>query len=495
MKKPLILHPFLFAIFPILFLFVHNRGWITDYSEIILPLAAVLGATVLLFFLLTIILKDSKKAGIIVSLFVILFFFYGHLYEMAYARSIELFPFGRHRYLLPTFGLLFVLGTYFSIRTRKSLRALTNILNVTAFSLVLIPLINLGLYETGSKTVLEKTRQDNEINTISKIPAERPDIYYIILDTYAGSKTLKDIFGYDNSEFTNFLTQKGFYIADKSLSNYGGTTLSLPSSLNMEYLDDALVKDGKPKPENVISLIRNNRVLQFLKSKGYTTVNLGHWWEPTSYNEYADINFQGGRYASEFSRLFLRTTALAPFIQSFLASKTRDGILNMFDILAEIPQKVESPKFVFVHFLAPHSPFVIGANGEEVVKPVDLNKKELGEWKKNAYLNQLIFINKKIKEVINAILEQSKAPPIILIQSDHGPGEAAFRNFSSYYLPGDGKEILYDSITPVNSFRLIFNHYFNASYELLPDRAYEIVESDMKDSYKFIDVTDQVKYD
>ena len=51
------------------------------------------------------------------------------------------------------------------------------------------------------------------------------DIYYIIVDGYASSSTLEEIYGYDNHEFTDYLTERGFYVASESRSNYAKSTL------------------------------------------------------------------------------------------------------------------------------------------------------------------------------------------------------------------------------------------------------------------------------
>ena len=41
------------------------------------------------------------------------------------------------------------------------------------------------------------------------------------------------------------------------------------------------------------------------------------------------------------------------------------------------------------------------------------------------------------------------------------------------YLPGGSQDSrLYPSISPVNTFRVVFNRYFGARYPLLPDRPY-----------------------
>ena len=47
-----------------------------------------------------------------------------------------------------------------------------------------------------------------------------------------------------------------------------------------------------------------------------------------------------------------------------------------------------------------------------------------------------------------------------------------FGILNAYYLPGGGEQHLYESITPVNTFRVILNHYFDHNLELLPDRSY-----------------------
>jgi hypothetical protein len=62
---------------------------------------------------------------------------------------------------------------------------------------------------------------------------------------------------------------------------------------------------------------------------------------------------------------------------------------------------------------------------------------------------------------------------------------------NAYYLPGVDSSQLYDSISPVNTFRLIFNTYFGEDYELLDDRTYY---SPYWQPYDFYDVTEIKDY-
>jgi len=102
---------------------------------------------------------------------------------------------------------------------------------------------------------------------------------------------------------------------------------------------------------------------------------------------------------------------------------------------------------------------------------------------------------------------------VIIIQSDEGPFppgwltdeesgddwqkqifenlEAKTAILNAYYLPGVNiDKLLYPSITPVNSFRMIFNQYFGASYNLLPDQIFIPAPGSL---YKFIDVTRELR--
>ena len=128
----------------------------------------------------------------------------------------------------------------------------------------------------------------------------------------------------------------------------------------------------------------------------------------------------------------------------------------------------------------------------------------VAKWS-NLYLGQLIFINKKVRVLVEKILSRSDNPPIIVLQADHGweltrdddnvTNEAMIEKmkiFNAYHLPGNGKSLLYDSITPVNTFRLIFKYYFGAKLDLLKDYSYY---SNLDAPYKFKDVTNMLMQD
>ena len=509
MKKSLVIHPFLFAIFPILFLFSHNVEQVS-FSETLLPSTIVLGVTVVLILLSRLIFKNNKKAGIIVSIFLVLFFSYGWARDAIW--QISNFSFiGRHRYVMLIWGMLFTCSVYFVIRTRRDLHNLTRILNVVAFSLVAISVINIGAYEFKSRALWEDSRIWKAEKPICLGKADiLPDIYYVILDGYASSSTLKEIYDYDNHEFTDYLTDKGFRIASESRSNYATTFLSLASSLNMEYVNYLSDKIGIESKDRAVPyrMIKNSKVMQFLKSKGYKFIHFSSGWGATNSNNYADLDVQCGS-VNEFLMVLIQTTMLRPFEKYLIADDNRKRVICTFSKLAEV-HRIEGQKFVFAHIIPPHPPYLFGANGE----PVAETKLEMhgGVWKQKVnYLNQLIFVNKKVEMLVEEILSKSEVSPIIILQADHGTastlGDADARGWecptenmlreragilNAYYLPQSGNDVLYESISPVNTFRVVFNFYFDTNYELLTDQSYF---STYEYPYKFINVTDKVKYD
>ncbi len=517
MRKQPVIHPFLLAVFPILYLLENNLDKVL-ISQALLPSAVVLGFTALTLFLLTVGLRDVRRAGFLVSIFLVLFFSYGHVFDVIQS-GVGGQPGGGlgHGHVLAACAVVFAACTCFAVRPKDETKW-TRVLNFVAVFLVARPLVGIGMYEIKAgrinRSALERAAAQSETQPIDEENADRPDIYYIILDRYASSSTLEEHWGFDNGEFVDFLTSRGFYVAAESGANYPKTFQSLASSLNMTHLTHLTEELGQETSSRkpVHRMLQDYEVWRFLKSRGYTFMHFGSSWEPTRYNKHADVNFTV--YPAEFSMMLYRTTVLHPIgVELGVVDERamqRRAILRKFDELATVPNR-EGPTFVFAHMLLPHAPYLFGPEGEEVTK----EQEDARTFAEN-YLNQLVFANGKIKELVDEILSASESPPIIILQADEGPfipfldefgGDGTdwrhlsddalkthMRVLNAYCLPDvDPEEILYPSVTPVNTFRILFDHYFGAGYGLLPDESY-IVE-DTLHPYKFINVTDRVAYD
>jgi hypothetical protein len=145
--------------------------------------------------------------------------------------------------------------------------------------------------------------------------------------------------------------------------------------------------------------------------------------------------------------------------------------------LSELPKiaRIDSPTFTFAHILIPHVPFVFSPDGI-LTDPGYFNGKMEApvnsHYFKDGYIKEIQFDNQQFIPILTEILKDSSTPPIIVIQGDHGFGEDRFPILNAYYLPGEGRQKVYPSISPVNTFRIIFDTYFGGSYGLLPDESF-----------------------
>jgi len=524
MKKLFVVHPLLFALFPVLALYSYNVAEVAP-SEIVLPMAILLGWAFAALLLWGLILRNLKKAGLVVSIFMILFFSYGHVSNAVEGWGVTSIV------LLPIWGMLIIGGAVFAMKTRRDLRKLTSILNIAAIALVIIPSINIAVHEVRAASHQIQRSEPVDTNAIDLEETRTlPDIYYIVMDRYASASTLEEVYGFDNSEFLNYLSGKGLYVACEPVSNYMKTRSSLASSLNMQhinYLGEEL-GEGFTDLGPMYAMLEDYELSRFLRAKGYTYLHFGGTFEPTRTNDYADINITYGD-SPEFLVTLFKTTMLHPVLEdnrlglwleelpAWLISPFLDdlrvdkwnGILYEFDKLAEVPA-MEEPTYVFAHIFVPHEPYVFDRDGNYV----SLEEEE--ERGRNVgYVEQLIFTNTKLMALIDEILSTSEVPPIIILQADEGPWPERYDRdeyyfkweeatdtelkqkmgiLNAYYLPNvDYERHLYPSITPVNSFRLVFNLYFDTDFDLLADTSYAIHSH--RYPYKFFDVTERLRSD
>ena len=79
----------------------------------------------------------------------------------------------------------------------------------------------------------------------------KPDIFYIVLDRYANQEVLKTQFNFDNSDFIQFLEDHNYYTNKTSYANYPYTTMSIASTLNINYLTDIINKFGQSPKQTI----------------------------------------------------------------------------------------------------------------------------------------------------------------------------------------------------------------------------------------------------
>jgi hypothetical protein len=324
-----------------------------------------------------------------------------------------------------------------------------------------------------------------------------PDIYWIVLDAFGRADVLRDEYGIERG-LAEDLEDLGFYVAERAVANYSTTLHTLPSVLNKDYVR-TLVPGTDPDGRAVgplFHLMRDSRVVRSLRERGYTWIAYSSGYASTEVGEAADVVIEPPAPLTEFQMHLLERSPLGwladelPMRSPYRAHRRR--ILHVLETLPEIAEDPR-PTFTFAHLLSPHHPFVFGEGGEDVSpadRPFRFNDGGVGgrpaapgevhEEYVEAYRAQTIYIGTRVAEMVAELLAQSPEPPIIIVQSDHGPNsrwphvDPAERMpiLLAFFAPPDVEALLDPRMSPVNSFRAVLHGVFGDDLPRLPDRHY-----------------------
>ena len=332
----------------------------------------------------------------------------------------------------------------------------------------------------------------------------RPNIYWIVVDSYPNRRELLDYYGFDNAPFIESLVRRGFNVTDESYANFSTTLLSIPSTLDMAYVFDE---------EDPVYEINRNGAWQRLPGKTHRGVNAAISGDNRTVSllrqqGYAYVHFSGGTFLitrcqghedvcleatpATFSDLQYRLLSLTPLWDLLARSPTLrktlhprrqaasgTGIVELESQLgaSQLPQ----PFFLYAHIASPHRPYANDALCN--LLPLDFDRRG-----NRHFLEQLSCVNRHLEQLLDSI--QNRDPEaIIWLSSDHGP-RLSIRKGSSIFslskkqvreslgvlqafrLPPDCQDPIPKNITPINGMRLIFACLSKEEPRWLPDRHY-----------------------
>jgi hypothetical protein len=323
-----------------------------------------------------------------------------------------------------------------------------------------------------------------------KVPQQPPDIYYVVLDGFGRPDVLRDRYGLDATPTMLALRELGWTLPARSRTNYTQTYLSLASTLNGNYLDPLASTMGDSLNRWPLrELIERSGTIAALKRAGYTFTMVGSNTSVTSHHRQADECACAWPGLNEFENAVLATT---PFRKLPLYQLTFGGqyaaVIGGFDALEREPAS-SAPQFVFSHIMAPHPPFVVAADGSRVVRHGAVNFQDGDQYvgSKREYLSgyrqQAEYVLDRLVRFAR-LMNSRKRPTLIVVHGDHGPGSAYSHESLSKTDPGErfpifmglrlgpGDRRVSDDLSPVNTFRVLFNAHFGGTYELLPNRSF-----------------------
>ncbi|MBJ90843.1 MAG: hypothetical protein CMO98_13405 [Woeseia sp.] len=379
------------------------------------------------------------------------------------------------------------------------------IATVAATVMFIVPVIGFIIYKIAYGTSSEIVVAQEDSSGLSSTQFESlRNIYIIVPDSYPRADVMERVYGYDNSEFIDALRARGFKVAERSYANYYTTFLSMSSMFNMDYHNQIIRPEGltanvlsqlgafgyNEKKHEIIT-IGNSVFLNTLKSYGYKYVFSG------VFNCDDSMDFC---YARSWIFIPDNLLKLTPFelIRSFLRWKFNwdvsiPNILGM-PLYLELPEILElrpgpenSPFYMYVHLMMPHSPYRYHADCSEIRETVFIRDAFVRDAV--PYFNgQVECLNSQIIEFIDTILFHDPNSDII-IQSDTGTillnsyrtpisqwtneqFEETYAILSAVKINAPCMDKLYDSYTPVNLSRIVLSCVDGIDRPLLPDISY-----------------------
>ena len=477
----------LFAVYPVLALYAHNIAELA-LAQLLMPLLASLVLAILVFAGWRMYTRSNTPAAILTATFLTVFWFYGILHEV--------FPFfstgTAHWLLIPLVLVIYGLVARLILRTSHAatLNKTSTILLIPVAFLVLYNLLIMLPAEADKYRTRQAAQQPSPPETPQEVAdaGDYPDIFILVFDELASLPSMQEVWQHDHSAFAESLRDHGFFVAEQSKSRFTNTIRSLPSLMNLDYLDEDL------PAASLYQKYDNNFLMNFLDRAGYEIFFIDGWGSFEYSFGIEDINFycmyntdpENQVVMDPFHYLVLRRSLLSPLAPLFI-----DDISNLYyrvnkyflDFITHFPDTLQArqhPVMLYAHLMTPHLPFVFDRDGNFMENPTNHWEYETidNETKRALYFEQYLYISDRIIDMVNNILKEAPREPVIMLFSDHGVREPssgvtdpehAHRVLNAVYFPGGDYSGLHESTAPVNSLRLMMNRFFSQDYEMLDD--------------------------
>jgi hypothetical protein len=389
-----------------------------------------------------------------------------------------------------------LLSSRASLATQKAVFGVLGIIAgvFLVFSVALIGWIYLLRPPYGAATA-EAIRRLSEPLTAPRLVARRPDVYHLVLDGMGRPDVLSERYGMRLEPSIEQFRSLGFQV-DRSigLANYVQTHLSIPSMLNVTYLDALMpLQRSTNEQEPLRTLVLRARVPHLFRQLGYHVEYIGGGSLAEGAFEEADVCDcpQLAFFESETGAVSLTPFKIllglgfghkAHFERSL-------AVFESFERLRSGP----APRYVFAHAMLPHPPFVVDERGifrnpRRPLSGADASfyAGDAVEYV-NSYRAQAAFTLQRALTAVERIIEganREHREVIVIISGDHGPrlgldamkptadsGRFTLPIWLAIRWPAD----LSSAPAPrslVNVYRALFERVFGMNLPPLPNRGF-----------------------
>jgi hypothetical protein len=248
---------------------------------------------------------------------------------------------------------------------------------------------------------------------------DRPNVYYFILDAYAGRDELRRITGYDNAAFLLAMESRGFRDIGGAPSNYIKTSQTLGALFSLDYPqtdDPSTWQQTRVLYPDVFDAGQAPELIRRLGAQRYTFWHAASIWSGCPARHLKCLGDAAAVAPSYMTQTFLAPTPFGrPMMR--LLSRYPDALGSVREHLSELTGG-RGPIFVFAHHLAPHPPYFRGRDCE----PLDIERNDWNGWSRDeraAYVGALQCVNRQVLALVDEILKMDPRA-LIVLQGDHG---------------------------------------------------------------------------
>jgi hypothetical protein len=380
-------------------------------------------------------------------------------------------------------------------RPWKYIRTVNRACSALAAALIVVSLFNMVREGALGAAVTDVGGDLSHVGPAATFAADAPDIWVILLDGYPGDDAMARLApAWDRQAFPQALLARGFDVQPHSRTNYLITRLVLPTMFNGQLLETLIPPAAGLNLAEKTRLLRDATergiVLRLLGDAGYERIAFSPGWAEVGPRR-VDRLIEPIEL-TEFELALLRVSgagavagALAPDLHS---AQVRAQILDTIDATGRLAaERQERPRFVFIHFPAPHPPAVFDATGAPMngsqgslvdsVRELSMPRQEQLD-RQVAYAT---YTGQLAVGLVDRILAGAARPPVIVIFSDHGSAtgfdgnnvldsdlDERTSNMLAVLSPGHPR-LLPPGATLVNVFPHLLNAYLGSSLPYQPD--------------------------
>ena len=403
------------ALLPSLLLYLPNTGEIS-LGGMLPYFGIMLAAGLLAWAVMRLITRRNALAALSAALGLLVFLNIGRLVPVIHAWN----PLIGIRVIGPVLLILFA-GAVFGLSRLKE-EFLSDAVKVVTLGLAatLLASAAFGLIRGSEAPPEENAASAGRIDISPADGADRPNIWWIVADEYAGSRELEKYYHYDNGAFCRWLRDRGFTVSEGSYNWNSDTYVILRDTMNLGYTGNR----GRAKEDVVAD--PDQRLWNLLRDLGYDLC------EAESTNKFRLRNrltekvtesipctAEGDAVANlliQYSILYRwEESIIERFLPALSKKNERETLLSVFAWGADPAHaKADAPTFTLLYVKCPHAPFYFDREGNAVPAEHDADY-----GNRQYYLDQLVYTTGRLQDICGNILA-ADPDAVIILQSDHG---------------------------------------------------------------------------